>query len=322
MTELRQNHHFHPIAKDEVKEDVKPWRLPFWTEKPAWLVEKEQQEQQELQAQQQQPEDETFPMPTAEDLENIRRDAYNAGLEQGLVEGRQQGEKQGYEQGLQQGLNEGRQQGEQEGRQQGFASGEAQGLEQGQQQITQACEQLQRINQHLRANVVERDQQLPQVVCEIIRNLSAQVLQHELSLGHVAMEQFIHDALTELPGGRQSVRVYLNATDISHLDRSGFDSEKMHFHSDPSLVAGDCRIETEQTLIEYSVSERLQQQLESFIPQLLAEADNPDSGLERELFLSEDKELNPQIQQDDISNASDSLQQDSGSDEPGPDHAE
>lgn len=278
MTELRQNHHFHPIAKDDVKEDVKPWRLPFWTEKPAWLVEKEAQEQQEEQPQE--PEPESLPMPTAEELENIRRDAYNAGLEQGLVEGRQQGEKQGYEQGFAQGLEEGRVQGEQEGRQQGFDSGEAQGLAQGQQQIQQACEQLERINQQLRASVIERDQQLPVVVCEMIRNLSTQVLQHELSLGNLAMEQFIRDALQQLPGSGQAVKVYLNAVDISHLDRSGFDTEKMHFHSDPALAAGDCRIETDQTLIEYSVSEKLNTELEAFIPQLLKAAEN--SELDRD----------------------------------------
>ncbi|WP_420592037.1 FliH/SctL family protein [Bacterioplanoides sp.] len=288
MTELRQNHHFHPIAKDEVKEDVKPWRLPFWTEKPAWLVEKEEKEQQQKEQQQAEAEPESFPMPTAEELENIRRDAYNAGLEQGLVEGRQQGEKQGYEQGFAQGLEEGRAKGEQEGRQQGFDSGEAQGLEQGQQQIQQACEQLSRINQHLRASVIERDQQLPIVVCEMIRNLSSQVLQHELSLGNLAMEQFIRDALQELPGTGQAVKVYLNAADISHLDRSGFDTETMHFHSDPALAAGDCRIETEQTLIEYSVSEKLNAELEVFIPQLLKAAENSAADLDLDNPLASD----------------------------------
>lgn len=279
MTELRQNNHSHPIAKDEVKEEVKPWRLPFWTDKPAWLVEKEEKEQQQKEQPQADPPPESFPMPTAEELENIRRDAYNAGLEQGLVEGRQQGEKQGYEDGFSQGLDEGRVKGEQEGRQRGFESGEAEGLEQGQQQIQQACEHLNRTNQHLQASVIERDQQLPVVVCEIIRNLSSQVVQHELSLGNQAMEQFIRDALYELPGSSQSINVYLNSADLSYLDRAGFDTETMHFYSDPDLAGGDCRIETEQTLIEYSVSEKLNTELSAFIPKLLKAAENSETDV-------------------------------------------
>lgn len=280
MADYRQNHHFHPIASEEIKEgeEVKPWRLPFWTEKPAWLIEKEKQEQQQElakeQALEQQDEPETFPLPTAEELENIRREAYNAGLEQGLIEGRQQGEQQGYELGLQQGLEEGRQKGEQEGRQQGFATGEAEGLAQGQQQIQQACEQLTRVNQHLQANVVERDQQLPDVLAGMISNLTEQLLGHELSVSQSAISGFLQDALREIPAGEKNIQVYLSASDLTHLDKSGFDTEVLHFHSDPALQPGECRLQSSQTLVEYSVSDALSQQLEQFIPRLLKASSN------------------------------------------------
>ncbi|WP_419811810.1 FliH/SctL family protein [Bacterioplanoides sp.] len=288
MTDYRQNHHFHPIASEEIKDDeaVKPWRLPFWTEKPAWLVEKEKKEQQAEQARQheleREAEPETFPLPTAEELENIRRDAYNAGLEQGLIEGRQQGEKQGHEQGLQQGLEEGRQKGEQEGRQQGFASGEAEGLAQGQQQIQQACEQLAQVNQHLQANVVERDRQLPEVLARMISNLTEQLLGHELSVSQSAIGHFLQDALREMPAGEKDIQVYLSATDLTHLDKSGFDAEVLHFHSDPTLQPGECRLQSTQTLVEYSLSAALSQRLEQFIPRLLKASDGLQTDFERE----------------------------------------
>ncbi len=32
------------IYEKEVKEELKPWRLPFWTETPSWLVEKKENE--------------------------------------------------------------------------------------------------------------------------------------------------------------------------------------------------------------------------------------------------------------------------------------
>ena len=232
MSDIHQKHHYHPISSEEIKDkqDVKPWRLPFWTEKPAWLIEKEKAEEQALKQEvEEQPAPETFPMPTAEELENIRRDAYNAGLEQGLVEGRQQGEKQGYEQGLQQGLEEGRQQGEQQGRQQGFATGEAKGLAKGQADIRQACEQLARVNEHLRASVIERDEQLPQVLSQMITGLCERILQHELSLTSEAIQSGLRDALRELPSGEKDIQVYLSHADMAQLDKSGFDTEIMHF---------------------------------------------------------------------------------------------
>ena len=45
MTEIRQEHH-HPIAAGDAR-DVKPWRLPYWTEPPAWLAEKAAAEETE-----------------------------------------------------------------------------------------------------------------------------------------------------------------------------------------------------------------------------------------------------------------------------------
>ena len=101
MTEIRQEHH-HPIAAGDAR-DVKPWRLPYWTEPPAWLAEKAAAEETEAVAADVHEADDVIPMPTAEELENIRREAYNAGLEQGLVEGRQQGHKEGYDNGHKEG---------------------------------------------------------------------------------------------------------------------------------------------------------------------------------------------------------------------------
>ena len=290
MTEIRQPHHYHPLHEDEVKEDVKPWRLPFWTEKPAWLIEKEQQEKQQTQQQANEEAQSELTLPTAEELENIRRDAYNAGLEQGLVEGRQQGEKQGYELGLQQGLDEGRAKGEQEGRQQGFQAGEAQGLQQGQQQIDQQCQQLAQVTRVLQAGVIERDQQLPEVLTGLVSQLCQQVLQHELTVSQSAINRYLHQALQQLPGGESDIQVYLSSNDITHVDKSAFASD-LHFHTDPALQPGECRVETRHTLIDYSAPQALTQLLEGFIPALLKAAEHPQPDFDQPLPAKDDATL-------------------------------
>lgn len=268
----------------EQADDAKPWRLPFWTEPPSWVIEKEKQENEVVEE-----EVETFPMPTAEELENIRRDAYNAGLEQGLIEGRQQGHSEGYDAGKQKGLAEGRLKGEEEGRQQGFASGEAQGLEQGQQQINDSCQQLSHIYQYLKASVVERDQQLPQLLADMVVSLSEQVVQHELSQGSEKIAHFIHQSLLQLPGGEKDIHIFISPVDMNQIDQARFDGDKIIFNTDSDLAPGDCRVQTDRSLVEYSASEHLNQLLSDFIPQLLREADK--IPLEEQEFILPEKSV-------------------------------
>ena len=99
-----------PIPADKA-DHAKPWRLPFWTEPPAYVVEREKSEAAEAEAEENLKAEaeagERHHYPTAEEVELIRREAYNAGLEQGLVEGRQQGVNQGLEEGRAEGLEKG-----------------------------------------------------------------------------------------------------------------------------------------------------------------------------------------------------------------------
>ncbi len=69
--------------------ESKNWNLPFWTE-PASVIKAREKEEAETIVEEEEIEIEPL---TAEQLEQIRQEAYNEGLQQGLVEGRQKGEK-------------------------------------------------------------------------------------------------------------------------------------------------------------------------------------------------------------------------------------
>ena len=268
MTELRQEHH-HPIASGDAR-DVKPWRLPYWTEPAAWVAEKNEQEaQQEKRA----GPSAALPFPTAEELENIRREAYNAGLEQGLVEGRQQGHKDGFEAGHKEGYAAAFAEAKVAGHQEGVRTGEEEGRRKAQADVNTIVMRLQRVLNTLHAAVQERDQQLPEVVAALVAGICSRVIGQEFSAGAVNILQFVQRALAELPGGEKSIQVMVGPDDARHLQHSlELTGTALSYRVDEQLPAGVCRIETEHSLVEYSSHEYLSQLLDSVMAQLMQQA--------------------------------------------------
>ena len=273
MTELHQKHHLPPIPAKEARE-IKPWRLPFWTEPPAWIVEKEAAEKK---AAEQAGDDDRdavkVSLPTAEELENIRRDAYNAGLEQGLIEGRQQGQHEGYDAGHAEGYKAAFDQGHAEGREEGFAAGEADGKRKGQADINAVVGRLERVFKQLQSGLSERDQQLPEVLAALVAGMCERVIGSQMAEGAVNIHRFVQHALAELPSGEDEVKVFVGPDDARHLqislDNSGL---TLNYSVDDKLPAGSCRIESEHSLVEYSSADYLNQLLDSVLPQLMHQA--------------------------------------------------
>ncbi len=273
MTELHQKHHLPPIPAKEARE-VKPWRLPFWTEPPAWLVEKEAAEKAAAEQSSDEGDDiADVSLPTAEELENIRRDAYNAGLEQGVIEGRQQGQHEGYDAGHAEGYKAAFDQGYTEGREEGFSTGEADGKRKGQADINAVVGRLERIVKQLQGGLIERDQQLPEVLAALVAGICERVIGTQLADGAVNIHRFVQHALAELPSGEEEVKVFVGPDDARHLQASlEVSGQELHYSVDDKLPAGNCRIESEHSLVEYSSAEYLNQLLDSVLPQLMHQA--------------------------------------------------
>ncbi|MBE0482297.1 MAG: hypothetical protein IBX52_02245 [Bacterioplanes sp.] len=263
----------HTIPADQATA-AKPWRLPFWTETPQWAIERDRAEAEEQAAAEQSvrasTNDEMLSFPTAEELENIRRDAYNAGLEQGLVEGRQQGYQEGLMQGLTQGKSDGYQQGYQQGQQEGRTAGEQQGLQAGQATVDQQVQQINGVLLQLQRTLLERDQALPEVLSELIRFTCEQVLEHELKSGAAGVQSYIEHALQQLPMGKDAVQVFVSSADHALLTKlPSVKHRAVDVLLDEQLDTGHVRVETEDSLIEYASRQRLEQALDHLQPMLL-----------------------------------------------------
>lgn len=259
-----------PIPAESV-ETARPWRLPFWTEAPVHVVERDDDEESEEDS-----ETDAIPYPTAEELEAIRRDAYNDGLEQGLVEGRQQGQADGFSAGFEEGQKEGRVKGQQEGKTEGSRLGYEEGKASGAEDVAAELTRLRQIVATLQAALTERDRQLPDVMIMLLTRMSEQVLGHELKAGAPAIARYVKESIALLPDGEEIAKVHVSEVDYE-LAHSGVPG--IQLTADPELGAGECRVESRNSMVEYSVSEHLQQALLAMAEQMLTSAgDFPAEG--------------------------------------------
>ena len=309
MTELKKRD--APIPAESA-EEARPWRLPFWTEPPVHTVEREPDpadSDDESAGKADADINESPPnFPTAEELEAIRREAYNAGLEQGLVEGRQQGHKDGYDAGFAEGQADGKAQGFEAGKKEGSTAGFQEGKALGSQEVADEAERLRQINATLTATLKERDAELPDVMLMLLTRLAEQVLEHELNSGADSIAQFVDKAIAALPSGETLAKVYVSEADSELLASHSAASKLL---VDKTLNAGECRVESENTLVEYSVSESLQQTIVALASKLLTASDGyPDDASGESALIDVPEDTSSEDVPDDYDDTEETIQDD------------
>ncbi|MAX87793.1 MULTISPECIES: FliH/SctL family protein [Thalassolituus] len=305
MTDLKKRD--APIPAESA-EEARPWRLPFWTEPPVHTVEREPDPDAEKVDAESADDNSPPNFPTAEELEAIRREAYNAGLEQGLVEGRQQGHKDGYDAGFAEGQADGQAKGFDAGKKEGSTAGFQEGKALGSQEVTDEAQRLRQINATLTAALKERDAELPEVMLMLLTRLAEQVLEHELNSGADSIAQFVDKAIAALPSGETLAKVYVSEAD-SELLASHSVANKLLV--DKTLNAGECRVESENTLVEYSVSESLQQTIVALASKLLTASDGyPDDASGESALIDVPEDTSSEDVPDDYDDTEEPIQDD------------
>lgn len=277
------NRPLQPVIPVGTEANVKRWRLPFWTEKPAWeserlaenvrtrsrvVVIKPEPAVEELPVEPEpiveEIEDvlEPVQLPTAEEIETIRREAHNDGLEQGLIEGRQQGYQEGHEQGYSKGYAEASELGHKEGYEAGYSEGNERAEQKNKADFLTLSKRFDNISKKLTSRITERDSELPEVLTKLVTSICTQVVAHELSQGAQSIYQFVQAALNQLPEGEENIQIFVGPDDAKHLQMSiDEQGQDLTFEVDAQLPAGVCRVESENSLAEFSAPEHLQQVL-------------------------------------------------------------
>ena len=253
------------IPAEEIT-DPKNWNLPFWTE-PASVV-KAREKEEELDTVVEEQEIEIEPL-TADQLEQIRQEAYNEGLQQGLVEGRQKGEKLGHDEGHKEGLAQGQETGRKLGFEAGSEQGKNQALSEGQKKTDDTVAQLKSALTNLEAQLTEQKQAIDELLPELVLMLSRAVVSQELDQGSEHIVALVTKALDALPIGTSQFTIEVHSLDLPFL-QTAFEGSQLSgcLTKNDTVPAGGCQVLSEYSTVNFSQSERWQNVLAAYQRQL------------------------------------------------------
>ena len=217
------------------------------------------------------------PQVTVEELEQIRKDAFEEGKTQGYEEGKKQGYDDGYNEGNtkghQEGLEQGRQEGYQEGLAQGnedgFLQGHNEGVESGQKVVLEQVERVRYLADALANPLRQVDKDVTDEIAYIISRLVKVITKKEIAKNADFLVKSIEKAISILPNAKKGATIYLNPDDLSVV-QAALGSEYMqqqHYQlvEDPALEVGDVKVSNEESLIDWRIDDRIDALLNDFL---------------------------------------------------------
>lgn len=158
-----------------------------------------------------------------------------------------------------------------EGLEQGRARGEQLGLEQAEQEI----QRLRQIMGYLHQPLVDLDNQVLESLASLAVRLAGQLLKRELDLDPARFIPVISAAIEQLPMNNERPRVLLNPQDMELVARAqaeqpagtgttdnagatnGHDIATWILVADPSILPGECRVEAHPSRVDLGLDARL-----------------------------------------------------------------
>lgn len=187
---------------------------------------------------------------TAQEMQDIFDTAEKEGFTQGHSEGFEQGKSDGFEAGRQQGLMEMRA------------------------QLTLEQQRFHSLANALLNPLSAQDNDLEHMLLDVICSLTQSVVQRELVTDSSNILELVKTAVDVLPIGSKNIRISLHPDDLAAIENYAAEQQvDWKFLADSQLQPGGCQIETPESRVDFSVSQRLQTVLEQFLTGQLAQDD-------------------------------------------------
>ena len=140
-------------------------------------------------------------------------------------------------------------------------AGHAEGVKQGLQDVKQKANKLQALINFLQQPLDEVDEQVEHQLTELAMLLAKNLLRKESSVDHRHIQNLLHESLQYLPLKSRDIRVRLNPADIEllKLGELKLDEQSWQCVADASVSAGGCIIESDQSVVDASVENRVTQ---------------------------------------------------------------
>ena len=157
----------------------------------------------------------------------------------------------------------GREEGYRDGYAEGSTAGRAAGLQEGLQsargEIDGQLQRLAGILSNLLAPVEAQHETLKAALSRLVIRVAREVVRSELKTDPALILKLVTEALEAMPAGASNLRVFLNPDDVElmreHGDRLALEGVLLNVDAD--LLPGDCRVESAESLIEWSTEGRL-----------------------------------------------------------------
>lgn len=143
-------------------------------------------------------------------------------------------------------------------------AGHAEGVKQGLQEVKQKANKLQAVINFLQQPLDDMDEEVEHQLTELTMLLAKQLLKKESSVDHQHIQNLLHESLQYLPLKSQDIRVRLNPADIEllKLGEVNLDEQSWKCVADTSVRAGGCIIESDRSVVDASVENRITQLME------------------------------------------------------------
>lgn len=235
-------------------EQFSAWTIPV-IEEAEKLIPSAQKEAKDAakSAQQQEPETEALSADESETLEDYEEEIKPLTAEQ-LQEITEAAEKEGREHGYGEGYKK------------GFSEGEKKGQSLGEKKAYKECKQKLEDEQARFAQISEalfeplnmQEAALENIVVEMAVQFAQHLLNKELNEDPSSLFNLVQTAVDSLPAGEKNIRVFVCPDDLE-LVHEAFSSrgESWQFVADQSLSRGGCRVQSEHSLVDYSVAQRI-----------------------------------------------------------------
>ncbi|MEL4292861.1 flagellar assembly protein FliH [Shewanella sp. DNRA4] len=198
---------------------------------------------------------ETISPPTMAEIEDIRAQAEAEGFDEGKT--------QGYSEGLEQGRLEGLEQGHKEG----FSQGHEQGLEAGLAEAKSLLCRFEELLSQFEKPLQLLDGDIEHSLMTLTMALAKSVIGHELKTHPEQILSALRLGVESLPIKEQSVNLRMNPDDVALVETlyssTQLNRNQWQLEADPSLTVGDCIISSQRSLVDLTLSSRIDAVFES-----------------------------------------------------------
>lgn len=198
---------------------------------------------------------ETIAPPTMAEIEDIRAQAEEEGFNEGKT--------QGYAEGLEQGRLEGLEQGHTEG----LAQGHEQGLEAGLAEAKTLIQRFEGLLSQFEKPLQLLDGDIEHSLMTLTMVLAKSVIGHELKTHPEQILSALRLGVESLPIKEQSVSIRMHPDDVALVEQlytsTQLNRNQWQLEAEPSLNLGDCIISSQRSLVDLTLSSRIDTVFES-----------------------------------------------------------